>query len=90
MYTRNLRTVNADITENDLIKLKCKFRNVFSRQIILGVIKKDYYEVMKRKSWLKGNFFVTSKTTVFMIGSYGNLCLTCWTRPQWKESISVL
>ncbi len=56
MYTRNLRTVNADITEKDLLKLKCKFRNLFSREIILGVIKKDYYEVMKRKSWLKGSF----------------------------------
>ena len=58
MYTRNLRTVNADISEKDLAKLKCKFRSVFSQQVILGVLKRDYYEVMKRKSWLKGRYFV--------------------------------
>lgn len=56
MYTRNLRTVNADISEKDLMKLKCKFRSIFSRQVILDVVKKDYYEVMKRQSWLKGIF----------------------------------
>ncbi len=58
MFTRNLRTVNSEIGEKELLKLKCKFRSIFSMQVILGIIKKDYYEVMKTKSWLKSKFLL--------------------------------
>ncbi len=62
MFTRNLRTVNSDIGEKEVVKLKCKFRSIFSMQVILGIIKKDYYEVMKTKSWFKSTFSLIQVT----------------------------